>query len=84
MDKILLEITCPSTSQTYEFWVSQKMVIGKAKKKMIEEIRSFESNQLFNMNEENVFLLKEDASVVSDAFTFEQEKVTSGQRLVLI
>ena len=84
MDKILLEITCPSTSQTYEFWVSQKMVIGKAKKKIIDEIRSYENNQLYSLNEDNVFLLKEDASVVSDAFTFEQENVTSGQRLVLI
>lgn len=51
MDKILVEIKCPSTSQSYDFRISKKLTAGEALKKIVNEIQLYERNdKLFTGN----------------------------------
>lgn len=85
MDKILVEVDCPSTSKTYDFWISKKMNLATAKEKMIEEIRMFEKNDLIFEDEKETFLYREKKeSLAQESFTFEELGIQSGETLFLV
>jgi len=41
--KILVEVTTPGNGKTYELMLDDKLTVGAAKEKIIEQIRSFEN-----------------------------------------
>ena len=41
--KILIEVTTPGNGKTYELMVDDRLTIGSAKEKIIEQILSFEN-----------------------------------------
>lgn len=85
MDKILIEVNCPATSKKYDFWVSKQLKVGKAVEKILQEIRSYEKNELlFGEEEDTLLYLYRTRQVPSYQVTVEQAGVRSGDRLVVI
>ena len=41
--KILIEVTAPGNGKTYELMLDDKLTVGAAKEKIIEEIQAFEN-----------------------------------------
>ncbi len=85
MNKILLEITCPGTSSNYDFWISKKMKIGKAKMKIMDEIRCFEQNPELFQDPSQVFFVHENSQILNEPqLTMQQAKIKSGDHLYII
>jgi len=42
--KILVEVKTPGNGKTYEFMLDDKLTVGAAKEKIIEEIQTYENN----------------------------------------
>lgn len=85
MDKILIEVVCPATSKHYDFWISRKLSIGKAKEKLMQEIQSFEKSENIFCDGENTFLyLCENGRILALQQTLEQAGITSGSCLMLV
>ncbi|MCM1172157.1 MAG: hypothetical protein NC393_08535 [Clostridium sp.] len=84
MDKILIDVKCPMTFKTYDFWVSRKLLIQDAKKRIIEQITNVDGCTDL-INEETVSLYKEDVDgLLCEQMTFEIAGVKSGDRLMLV
>ena len=44
--KILIDVITPGNGKSYEFMLDDKLSVGAAKEKIIEEIQSFENNYI--------------------------------------
>ena len=85
MDKILLEIICPATAKTYDFWISKKMSIEMVKQKVIDEIRNYEKNSNIFLDVSQIMFFDEKGNVLKcEKMSIEQLSIQSGQRLMLI
>jgi len=85
LDKILLEISCPSTSKRYDFWVSKKMKLCDAKNKIITEIREYEKNEILFQDEGKVtFFCSNEKMLEDENQTVESAGIKSGDCLMLI
>ena len=42
--KILIEVKTPGNGKAYEFMIDDRLTVGAAKEKIVEEIQSFENN----------------------------------------
>lgn len=85
MDKLLIEVICPATSKTYDFWVSKKLDVKTGRKKIMQEIVAFEASNIIFSNKDTVFAFSEDIDgVIDDNVTFEQAGLKSGDKIMLI
>ncbi|MBP3620553.1 MAG: hypothetical protein J6J16_02190 [Lachnospiraceae bacterium] len=84
MDKILIDVKCPATSKSYDFWVSKKLKIHDGKMKMIEAISGSEKcEDILDVN--NLFLYTENENGLIDEYqTFEHAGIKSGDTIMLI
>ena len=71
MDKILIDVRCPATSKSYDFWVSKKLKIHDGKMKIIEAISGVEKCEAI-LDIKNLFLYAESENGLIDEYqTFE-------------
>ncbi|MGN0553928.1 MAG: hypothetical protein ACI4I1_11110 [Oscillospiraceae bacterium] len=83
MDKILVEIKCAATSNSYEFKISKKLSAGEGIKKILNEIRLFESNE--KLFEHGVSLISaRTGSVLNPEMSFAENGITGGDILMII
>lgn len=85
MDKILIEVFCVATSRNYDFWISKKMNVAKAKEKIIEQISSYEENEDMFLDAEEIFMMNSPgAEILEESWSIEEVGLHSGDRLVII
>lgn len=86
MDRLLLEVYCPTNDKTYEFWISKNMNIGEASAHIASEIAEFEQNaELFDRIGEGVRLYWIDTGkVLPFGETLLQFGIHSGQKLMIL
>lgn len=85
MDEVLVEIICPATSKTYDFWLAKKMTVEQAALRVAKDIMLYELNErLFDMESPLFFYLYENRALLNHAYTIEQSGVQSGCRLILL
>ncbi|MCC8070062.1 MAG: hypothetical protein LIO71_09990 [Ruminococcus sp.] len=84
MNKILVEIFCPSVSKNYDFWIPKKMNVQKAILIIMEEIKSHEENDNLFTNPNDIMLLSKTDGCLNKSLTFENQGVKSGDTLVII
>ena len=85
MNKILVEIKCPATSASYDFWVSKRMKLGEAKKKIIAQICAYEKNDELFEDESQVLLLHDSRQIfVETGETVQHAKIKSGDCIYIV
>ncbi len=85
MEKIIVEIKCPSVYKSYDFRISSNMLAGKGIARIIEEIRSIEQNgRLFSDSSSAVLISKDTGAVLNREMTFSENGIRSGDTLMII
>lgn len=85
MDEVLVEIICPATSKTYDFWLAKKMTVEQAAIRAAKDIMLYELNErLFDMEKPLFLYLYENRVLLKHTHTVEHSGVRSGCRLILL
>lgn len=84
MNKILIEVYCPSISKSFDFWLPKKIVIQKAILLILEEIKSYEKNNILFSNPKDILLFSKDIGYLNKSLTFENAGVKSGDTLIIL
>lgn len=85
MDKVLVEIICPATSKSYDFWVAKKLGARQAAVRIAKDIMLYEMNEeLFDTGKGLFLYFYENRELLNQDYTMEQSGVRSGCRLMLI
>lgn len=84
MNKILVEIFCPSISKSFDFWLPKKMNVKRAISLIVEEIKSYENNATLFSNAEEVLLFSNEAGYLDKSNTFENLGINSGDTLIIV
>ena len=81
--KILAEVITPGNGKTYDFVLDDKLTVGAAKEKIIEQINAFENDGI--MFGEQVSLYSATSqTVLPDHRNLRKAGFTSGQKLILL
>lgn len=85
MDKIIVEIKCPTSAKSYEFRISKRLSVGEGTEKIISEIRSLEQNELIFSKDGGLSLFCGRIECILNAdMTFAENGVKSGDMLMII
>lgn len=85
VNQILVEVFCPATSKTYDFWIPKKMLVGSAVEKLSEEICAFESNErLFGPRDEVLLCSRGTRMTLPRNDSLEACGVKSGDKLAIL
>lgn len=83
MNKLLLDIICPSTGKTYDFWVAKNLLVESALEKIAKEISNFESNPVL-FKDIYSMLLYSPRGMLDKKISLKEAGVHSGDTLMLI
>lgn len=83
MDKILVEIKCPSTSQSYDFRISKKLTAAEALRKIVDEIRLYEHNDKLFKDKAVLFSPRLNCAL-NPEMTMVENSVCGGDVLVIL
>lgn len=83
MEKIIVEIKCPTLSESFEFRISKKLSVNEGIEKIISEIRSYAGNELVLSGDVNI-LSKKTGLVLNKKMSFTENGVISGDILMII
>lgn len=85
MDKVLVEVICPATSKSYDFWIARQMTAGQAAARIAEDIMLHEMNDELFPDKDRIFLyFYENRALLNKEYTIEQSGVRSGCRLMVV
>lgn len=84
MNKLLLEINCPSTGKTYDFWIAKKMVVDDVITNLAEKIQYCENNNTLFSNTRDLILFKPPKYILDRKTSLTNLGIKSGDTLVLI
>lgn len=85
MDKVLVEIIAPATSNQYDFWISKKLLVREARQKILDEIVAYERNEYIEKNHRELCLYKKEKNgLIDDSLTIEQAGIHSGDSLMIV
>jgi len=83
LEKIIVEIKCPTLSESFEFRISKKLSVNEGIEKIISEIRSYAGNELVLSGDVNI-LSKKTGLVLNKKMSFTENGVISGDILMII
>ena len=81
--KILIEVTTPGNGKTYEIMLDDKLSVGAAKEKIIEEIQSFE-NGCIAFDEVVALFSPASRALMPDSRNLRKAGIRGGQTLFLL
>ena len=81
--KILVEVTTPGNGKTYELMLDDKLTVGTAKEKIIEQIQSFE-NGCIAFDEGAAIFATASRSRLPDHRNLRKAGLKSGQKVFLL
>lgn len=81
---IVVDVICPSTSRSYDYKLPSKMKAADIKKRIIEDIRTYENIPELFKNEEKVGIFGETAKLIPDDMSLEEAGIKSGSRIMII
>ena len=81
--KILIEVATPGNGKTYELMLDDKLTVGAAKEKIIEEIVSFE-NGCIAFDEEAALFAPSTHARLADNRNLRKAGVRGGQMVFLL
>ena len=84
MNKLLLEVICPSTGKHYDFWISKKLHISEVIVKLAREISSKEGNPDLFADIDSIILLSTKFGALDLKFTVAASGLCSGDTVLLI
>lgn len=84
IDKILIEVLCPSVSRRWDFRIPTRMKLSDVKEQMIADIQLYEGSDIIFSNPESVFLMNSDGEVLNGEFTAEESGIDSGDVIMII
>lgn len=84
MDRILVEIICPSLAKKWDFWISVNATVAETRKIIIDEITEYEKlGDLVNCLE-SVMIYNHSGEILNENFTIKESGVCSGDSLMII
>lgn len=83
MNKMIVEVKCPATSKSYDFRISKKLSAAEGKEKILDEIRTFESNSGLMPQDVSLFCAGT-GKILNGELTFSENGVKSGDTLMII
>jgi len=81
--KILIEVTTPGNGKTYEIKLDDKLTVGVAKEKILEQITSFE-NGCIDFAEGVAMFAMSTRSKLDDSDNIRKAGVRSGHKVFLL
>ena len=84
MNKILVEIQCPSTGKKYDFWLAKKMTVDNVIENLAFEIQHCENNTSLFVNTRDLILFKAPKYILDRKTTLLKLGIRSGDTLILI
>ena len=84
MNKILVEINCPSTGKTYDFWLAKKMIVDDVIENLTNTIKHCENNMSLFPNTRDLILFKAPKYILDRKMALSALGIKSGDTLVLI
>ena len=85
MTDYLINIYCPSTSKSYDFWIPKTMKISDCIDQLCDSICEFENNQNIFKDRNALFLCSYlEKSVLTSGLTLDAAGVRSGDRLAIV
>ena len=83
MTKLLLEVFCPATNKSYDFWVSKKLTIAEVRDKFAYEIAHKEKSTDLFKDPERVLLFSTKFGALDLRYTLAGAGLCSGDTLIL-
>ena len=81
--KILAEVITPGNGKTYEFVLDDKLTVGAAKEKIMEQINAFENEGIKFNNQASLYSVSS-KNLLPDNRNLRKAGFTSGQKLILL
>ena len=81
--KILIEVITPGNGKTYELMLDDRLTVGAAKEKMIEEIKSFE-NGCIDFDEVVALFAPDSRALLPDNRNLRKAGLRGGQTVFLL
>lgn len=79
-----VEVICPSTSRNYDYKIPPSMKVGDIKKRIISDIRLYESLPDLFADEETIGIYCENKCRLGDDIALGEAGVKSGDRIMII
>lgn len=83
MEKIIVEIKCPTLSESFEFRISKKLSVKDGIEKIISELRNYASNELILSGDVSL-MSGRTGLVLNRNMSFSENGVNSGDILMII
>lgn len=84
MNKILIEIICPSLSRRWDFWAAVDAKISQIMLTIISEICEYENNSDVFSGFDSINLYDKNGMILNPDFTLRENGVHSGDSLMII
>ena len=85
MDKVLVEVICPATAKSYDFWIAKQAVVKNVARRIAEDIMLFEMNmELFDLEKDLYFFFYENRELMNEVYTIQQSGIKSGCKLLIL
>ena len=85
MNDYLINIYCPSTSKSYDFWIPKTMKVHDCIEQVCDAICEFENNQYIFKNRKALLLCSYlEKSALNASLTLDLAGVRSGDRLAIV
>lgn len=84
MNKILIEIICPSLSRRWDFWAAVDVETSKVAATMISEICEYENDADIFKGFERIDLYNKSGMILNPEFTLRENGVHSGDSVMII
>lgn len=84
MNKVLVEIQCPATGKTYDFWIAKKMLVDDVIDNLTMLIQNSENNASLFPDTKGLILFKAPKFILDRKSTLMAVGVQSGDTLILI
>ncbi|MBE6838987.1 MAG: hypothetical protein E7507_05530 [Ruminococcus sp.] len=85
MTKILVEISCPSTARSYEFWISKQMLIRDIIAICMKEICMTEGSKSIFSDSKNISLFSQRLCMpLNENYTATEAGIIGGDKLMIV
>jgi hypothetical protein len=85
MKELLISFYCPSTSKSYDFWVTKTMIVEELIKQICDSVCKHEKKEDLFPNQESLILYSFlSGSSLPMRFSLEQAGIRSGDKLALV
>lgn len=82
MELITVEVICPAAARNYDFRLSPNMKGRDAKKRIIDDIRSYENDEELFEEADILFFSKD--TILDEKLTLSEMGIKSGDRLMIV